>query len=595
MQDTAELRFRVERSVRTYLEVRRLILDPFLEANFGFNGTLRIFWQTARTDLLRHPLNFVLAIPFLVLSKIAGWFNKFGLYGPGKFAQRLPTRIPTGFEKVREQQIVSGLLGLAAEREGNGLLHRLEEDGLREALNHFPRLRSCFQTEEISKVIAAPLEDFSSTRFSILELASSGLTIAVAYLLFGNLTLSPLEIGRQLADSEARSNATSHFFLGPGAGSFFYALFPPHPTVFQIAGWTAAVIVLLGVLTMSINLLADPLQRWLGIHRRHLGKLLDECRDRLLLYSLEELNAFEAAPWSPPKIAPLTPLAANGRHAVVALPSSPRGGVNTGQRAGTPALMTGGKVMLLPKELIHRVAELAFRLEARVGPRGLRFSAAALVILLLLVGFWSYRRAGSYFEVQQLVENKAYVTALSRLDYLGKKSKHEKEAEYWYWRGRALMGNKAFDQGIDAYRSAISRNLDYRKEPIVLRDAIDAVAYKNHEKAKQLILQEIGPPAIDALLEKATSREDIQRWILVDLIKKLGAEDKIQYEKVAIADLAATSTCPAKRRAVEKIAEYQVKGATGALLELDGQPQFKCLQSTLKVALARLESAPAAR
>jgi len=208
----------------------------------------------------------------------------------------------------------------------------------------------------------------------------------------------------------------------------------------------------------------------------------------------------------------------------------------------------------------------------------------------LLVGFWFYLRAGTYFEVQQLVENKAYVTALSRLDSLEKKGRHEKEAEYWYWRGRALMGTKAFDPGIDAYRSAISRNLDYRKEPIVLRDAIDAVAYKNHEKAKQLILQEIGPPAIDALLEKATSPEDIQRWTLIDLIKKLGGEDRIRYEKVAIADLAATSTCPAKRRAVEKIAEYQVKGATGALRELDGQPQFKCLQGTLKVALARLES-----
>ena len=76
-------------------------------------------------------------------------------------------------------------------------------------------------------------------------------------------------------------------------------------------------------------------------------------------------------------------------------------------------------------------------------------------------------------------------------------------------------------------------------------------------------------------------------WSILGLLVN---EGRIRYEKVAIADLAATSTCPAKRRAVEKIAEYQVKGATGALRELDGQPQFKCLQGTLKVALARLES-----
>lgn len=251
--------------------------------------------------------------------------------------------------------------------------------------------------------------------------------------------------------------------------------------------------------------------------------------------------------------------------------------------------------MLLRKQWMHTVATLALRVEARVGRRGLLLSGAALSILLLVVGFWLHRRYGTYFEVQQLVERKAYLTALARLDSIGKKSRHEKEAEYWYWRGRALIGNKAFDPGIDAYRSAISRSPDYRKEPIVLRDAIDTVASKNNEKAKQLILQEIGPPAVDALLEKATNREDIQRWILVDLIKKLGAEDKIRFEQVAMADLAASSSCPGKKRAVEKIVEYQVKGATNALHELDGQPQFKCLQGTLKVAFARLESTPGSR
>ncbi len=142
MEKAAELRFHVERSIRAYLEQRRQTLDGFLDANFGFSGTLRIFWQTARTDVLRHTLNFVLAIPFLLVGKIAGWLDKFGLYGAGKAAQKLPTRIPTRFERRREQQIVSGLLGLAAERDGNGLLHRLEGDGLREALNRSPGLRS---------------------------------------------------------------------------------------------------------------------------------------------------------------------------------------------------------------------------------------------------------------------------------------------------------------------------------------------------------------------------------------------------------------------------------------------------------------------
>jgi len=179
------------------------------------------------------------------------------------------------------------------------------------------------------------------------------------------------------------------------------------------------------------------------------------------------------------------------------------------------------------------------------------------------------------------------VTALARLDQMPAKNS-KRGAEYWHWRGRALFGNHQLDGAMEAYQSAIAKNADYRSDSTIVHDAIDAVATKNNERAKRLILEQIGPSAIEPLRDKAVAREEIYRWSLVELIKKLGGENRINYGEIAIADLACASTCPAKKRAVEKILEYRAGDALEALRELEGQPQYNCLQGVLKQALAAL-------
>jgi len=571
--EAVETAFGVEGSVRAFINERRGRLDQFLEKNFGFRGTLLVLLSTAGSDLIWHPLNFVLAIPFLFIGRISVWLDKFGFYEATKLVQRLPTRIRTQFEKARERQILSELLGLNDPPGDNALVRQLEKDRLGEALRRSDRLRACFKPEAIIRVVASPLNDLSSTRSSILDLASSGLTLAAGYLLFGNLSLNPYEMGRRLADSEARSNASSRFFLGPKAGSLFYHLFPPHPTATQIAVWSVAVILGLGILTTLINVLSDPLQHWLGIHRRQLNRFLSACHDRLVLHAVNEVQGLK-----------LTFVSVDTDIA--------RLEVESALEQPSPKLRSslGRKVALLPTRLIGAIAQAAARVEARVGRKRLLILVAVSIASIVATAGWIHHRRNPYLEIQDLVEQKAYVTALARLDHLRNKARLEKEAEYWYWRGRALAGNGAWDPAIDAYRSAILRNPTLRHDSRILRDAIDGVAAKNHERSKHLILQEIGPAAIDPLVEKSLSKEDIYRWALVDLARKLGGESKIRLDQVALADLAATGSCPAKKRAVEKVMEYRVREALSALHDLEGQPQFGCLQATLKHAIARLDT-----
>lgn len=256
------------------------------------------------------------------------------------------------------------------------------------------------------------------------------------------------------------------------------------------------------------------------------------------------------------------------------------------RRAGNRALrdtMSASDRVL--DHLWDRVTSSSKRVETRLGRRNLVLASLAVLSSVALGTAFIAQQLHPYAEVRTLIEQRAYITGLARLD--GMASKRPKlGAQYWYWRGQALFGNRQLDGAMEAFQSAIEKDSAFRSDPVVVHDAIEAVASKNHEKAKRLILEQLGPPAIGPLYEKALAREDIYRWSLIDLIKDLGGENQVNYAEIAIADLACAPTCPAKKRAIEKIIEHRAGEALEALRELDGQPQYKCLQSVLKQALA---------
>lgn len=595
-----------DKQIGRYIDLRREQIDSFIAEHFSCRGTLRVFWRTLKTDVVRHPINFVLAIPFLFVGKAANWMEKLGWYSAAKTLNRVPLRLRTAFENTREQQIVVGLLGLSDE---------------------MPELREAVDT---------PINAFMAARAAILDLASGGLTIAVGYSLFGRASLSPYEMAQHLAASNAREQAASHFFLGRGIGGAFYHVFPPQPTALQILTSSALMFLLLGALTTVINVFSDPAQKSLGILRRQLNKLLDGCEDSLLLDAMKKRRDPEAEPaigadpdWAsaplpnefpdglllsprsdepessqekgdalPRQMAPrIIALASRMKAGVVALPSMIRAGLGR-RRIPLPSMVRAGfgRGRIALASLIEFSAGgarnvLASVIEGGIGRAWLLLAGVGISLAVALVGFWAYRYMNPYLEVERLIEQRAFVTAVARLEQLPKRARaREGEGEYWYWRGRGLMGSKQLDAAIEAYRSATVKAARYRKDPSLIRDAIAAVASKDHEKAKLLVLEQIGPLALQPLLAKVLAKEDIHRWSLVELIKKLGGEDQLNYQDIAIIDLGAATTCQGKKRALEKISEYSVKGAIPSLHQLQGQAQFKCLQSALKPTLAKLES-----
>src|SRR3981081_3474150 len=100
------------KEIERYVDQRRQQLDSFIADHFSCRGTLRVFWRTLKTDVVRHPINFVLAIPFLFSGKAASCVESMGWYSSAKVLKRVPLRLRTAFENTREEQLVVSLLGL---------------------------------------------------------------------------------------------------------------------------------------------------------------------------------------------------------------------------------------------------------------------------------------------------------------------------------------------------------------------------------------------------------------------------------------------------------------------------------------------------
>jgi tetratricopeptide (TPR) repeat protein len=241
------------------------------------------------------------------------------------------------------------------------------------------------------------------------------------------------------------------------------------------------------------------------------------------------------------------------------------------------------------------VAKLANRyrvIEQRYGRRRALQALLLPAVLLVLMGRVAAERLrfDPYREARELVEAQAFPTAVARLDELSKRGSYQKQAEYWFWRGRALMGDRQYEAGAEAYRSAIQRDALYREDGVLIADLVTAVAKAGNTKAKNLLLTESGPRALSTLVNRTLAREKIDRWTLAEIAERLGGHDRLDYDTIALTDLDYAATCAEKKRAVQKVGEHHVTDARGPLQELDAQPQWKCLQPTLKNVLAELAS-----
>ncbi len=495
-------------TIERYIAERRQRVDAFVARHFGFAGTLARFRRTFVKDIARYPINFLISLPSLFVKQIADWMEMAGWEHGVRLLERIPLPLKTAAQTEVERAVTEELLELAP---GDSRLDLLKD----------------------------PFKTFRGARLSILDAASSGLTLLAAFFVFGDSGLSPYAMGDKLARAQAKRDAASGFVLGSGIGSAFYSVFPPHPTPFQVIAATTLVVVALGVLGTLTHLMSDPLQQMAGVHRRQLLKLIGGFEDKMLLHARKGgvIPIVQATP------AP----------AVVSVDTPPREPL-------LPRVLAWAKKRIVPLTLI----------------------------LLTSVCVANRLRPDPYREIRELIAERAYPTAVARLDILGRQGGYQKQAEYWYWRGRALIGDRSYEAGAEAYRTAIQKEPDYRDDDDVIDDLVTAVAKGNNAKAKSLLLTEHGPRAVDKLVDQTVSKDRIDRWALAELAERLGAKDRLDYEDIAEIDLEQSTSCAEKKRTVQKIGEHRIADVLSELRELQENPQWKCLEPGLTNVITQL-------
>jgi hypothetical protein len=159
-------------------------------------------------------------------------------------------------------------------------------DALAEAVLSDPRIDAIAQPilaaigrrggdTEFRARLEAALSTYSDTRAAAAEIASALTLLGAGAIGAHQVTPGPLTLGPALAGAMAQQAAIASFPLGSTLGGVWYAAFPVAASSALVAGLTGGLMLGAAVLSAFAGIVADPLQRHLGLHRRRLCRLVD--------------------------------------------------------------------------------------------------------------------------------------------------------------------------------------------------------------------------------------------------------------------------------------------------------------------------------
>lgn len=264
--------------LQAYIAGLRAQVDGFVGRHFTWPGTLRLHGAAFGADILRAPLNVMLAPVFLLTRLIAWLCLQLGWRSVGGWFARRRILLRTAVAARVEALIVTDLLGLpldagAGARDPSALARAvLAAPQLREIIRQRPDPAAA---EALGQRIARALADYAGTRSAVAEMTTALCTIAVGALVFNALTPGMISMAPGVADALARTTAITAFPLGETLGGVWYGLFRPGASPVLVALTIAALIMVGSVVAAFAGIIADPVQSRLGIHRRRLLRLID--------------------------------------------------------------------------------------------------------------------------------------------------------------------------------------------------------------------------------------------------------------------------------------------------------------------------------
>jgi hypothetical protein len=574
----------VETEIERYVDTTHNHVKQVVNAHFSLRAVLLAHKRHLRFDAWRLVLNFILALPTLVVRRGSSLAEKLGFDGLHHLLEKVPLPLPTAYEREMAEAIERDLFAVGG-RQDSAVLKAIEADAaMQEVLRSLGKRveflrKDAWIREEVHKC----LHRWSALRAQMFGGLSSVAVVLVSYAFFRAPERSPNLSGAALAAWQARDLAASEFFLGRALGNVFYTIAPVHPSFTQIMLATLTTLALIAGLTLFVSLTSDPLQRLIGSQKRQLHRTLDELEELLALSLKRRLRRAENGEVDAAKYDTLDDVldlaAESGKVVARATAETAQEAVAGGKRAAGRVLAPVAKRLRGEWDVMEKV----------LGPGLLRFFVVLFYGGMFAASLVMYNRLNTerIENARRLVQAGSYRNALVLLDSLLGMRRFADDAELLALKARSFCGLNEVRGCAEAYERLMSIHPSYSQDEEAITQLIDALARSGHWYPRRVLVEQVGNRIVPRLRALALERRRIERWEIARTLDQLGDSHQpvMQYFEI---EMTLARTCKAKIAALEKYAETERPDAIERLRDMLAKPSEKCLHEEIRTTLAKV-------
>jgi Family of unknown function (DUF6635) len=240
-------------AVRCWFDARRQRIPAFVDRHFSLCGTLAIHRAALGLDIVRAPINLTMAAPAALLRVLISLARRAGASHVADALGRPRLLLRTAVAHHIQTLICAELL--------DGITST--DPALQQRLNR-------------------TLAEYAVTRGAAAEITTAAMSLGTGTVTLGKLTPGAVSFAPILAAMVAQQAALSSFPLGVALGSLWYGLFPVAASPILTFALSAGLIAAGSVIAAFAGIIADPVQRLVGLHQRRLRRMMDALERQML-------------------------------------------------------------------------------------------------------------------------------------------------------------------------------------------------------------------------------------------------------------------------------------------------------------------------
>ncbi|MEM0910218.1 MAG: DUF6635 family protein [Pseudomonadota bacterium] len=296
--------------VSAYIENRREAIPAFVDKHYSFKGAWELNRNAVGWDMAKAPANVLWAPVYLVSLLGKKGTEKLGWEKSASLLNKVPAGFRTDVENEVEWIVYSEFLHLpitqkvktnASSAQENSsekvspahknrqqptqAFRQYENNLLMEFILNHPTVSSWIgdkltvineiaQLAENQAKMEEKLMHYVDSRKAAAEITAALVAASASFVTQKSIGLGALSIGQTAAAAIAYHSAVSSFAFGSSLGGVYYSVFPATVSTGLLVGVTGGVAAALGVVAALGGIVADPVQRQLGLHHKKLDKLL---------------------------------------------------------------------------------------------------------------------------------------------------------------------------------------------------------------------------------------------------------------------------------------------------------------------------------